>query len=91
MRSALEESAGSLARREENSMLIEWKDAYVTGIDEFDDHHRKLFEMLNKSYFMIVEESSEAELKELLAELLDYIKYHFDAEEADARQSLPQD
>ena len=36
--------------------------------------------MLNQSYFMIVEESSE-ELKELLAESLDYINYHLDAEE----------
>jgi len=62
-------------------MLIEWKEAYLTGIDEFDDHHRKLFDLLNKSYFMIVEGSSQEELGELLAELLDYVRYHFAAEE----------
>ena len=62
-------------------MLIEWEDAYVTGIDEFDNHHRKLFAMLNKSYHMIVAGSSQQELEELLADLLDYIRYHFAAEE----------
>jgi len=62
-------------------MLIEWQESYSTGIDEFDDHHKKLIDLLNRSYFMIVEEGSKEELRQLLDGLLEYTRYHFEAEE----------
>jgi hemerythrin-like metal-binding protein len=70
-----------LARERNNEMLVEWTELYSTGIDEIDGHHKKLLELLNKSYFMILEESSQDELMELLEELIDYAKYHFATEE----------
>lgn len=62
-------------------MLATWKDVYSTGIDEIDGHHKKLIELLNKSYSMILEESSQEEQQLLLAELIQYAHYHFEAEE----------
>ena len=62
-------------------MLVEWKEDYATGIDEIDGHHRHLLDLLNKSYFLILKDGTQDELRQLLAELIDYAGYHFAAEE----------
>ncbi len=62
-------------------MLVEWKETYATGIDQIDGHHKHLIDLLNKSYFLILKDGTQDELRQLLAELIDYAKYHFDAEE----------
>lgn len=62
-------------------MFVEWEEKYATGIEMIDGHHKKLLDMLNKSYFMVLQGNSEEELTHLLAELIDYAKYHFSAEE----------
>jgi len=75
-------TTGSRSPGEEISMFIEWKESFATGIAEFDDHHRKLIDLLNSSYFMIIEGNGQEELQQLLDGLLDYTRYHFEAEEA---------
>lgn len=62
-------------------MQIEWSETYATGIDEIDGHHKKLVELLNTSYSLILNDNNQKELLQLLDELIDYAKYHFDAEE----------
>jgi hemerythrin len=62
-------------------MLVDWKEIYATGIDEIDGHHKHLIKLLNRSYFLIIENGSQEKLKQLLDELIDYAGYHFSAEE----------
>ena len=62
-------------------MHIEWSDMYSIGIEELDAHHKKLIELLNKSYALILKENIQCELSQLLDELIEYAKYHFASEE----------
>src|SRR6185369_1938359 len=62
-------------------MFIEWNITYSVGIDEIDYHHKTLFELLDRSYFLILEENNKNKLSELFYELIDYSHYHFSAEE----------
>ena len=67
-------------------MFIEWNDTYATRISEIDCHHKKLIELLNRSYILIMQEAEQTELSQLLDELIDYAGYHFAAEETIMRQ-----
>ena len=62
-------------------MYIEWDDRNLVGIEEVDAHHKKLIEMINKSYSLILKENIQIELSQLLDELIEYAKYHFASEE----------
>ena len=62
-------------------MFIEWKASYSVGIDQIDDHHKTLLELLDKSYCLKLQENNKDELTQLLYELIDYSNYHFSAEE----------
>jgi len=61
--------------------LIEWDRTYELGIQEIDDHHRKLIELLNKSYDLLLCSTDKTEMQAILQELVAYTDYHFDAEE----------
>lgn len=61
--------------------IVKWTPDYSLGIDEIDDHHRHLFDLLNKTYDMFVAGESKAKLANILDELVDYATYHFAAEE----------
>lgn len=62
-------------------MLVEWDEKYALGIDIVDGHHRKLLELLNASYLMVLQDKGQEEVGRLLDELIDYTQYHFTAEE----------
>jgi len=62
-------------------MFIEWNDTYSVGIDEIDDHHKTLLELLDRSYCLKLEGNNKYELSELIYELIDFSHYHFSAEE----------
>lgn len=61
--------------------LIEWDNTYELGIQTIDDHHRKLIELLNKSYDLLLLSADKTEIQLILYELAEYADYHFDAEE----------
>lgn len=62
-------------------MIVEWRDEYSIGLEEMDNHHKRLIELLNKSYLLVMQDDQQPELSKLLFELLAYAKYHFSAEE----------
>jgi len=62
-------------------MFIEWNDTYSVGIDEIDDHHKTLLELLDRSYCLKLEGNNKYELSELIYELIDFSHYHFSVEE----------
>ena len=61
--------------------LVEWKNSYLTGIRQFDEHHRHLVCLLNMTYDGIITNAPSDELGAVLDELVDYTHYHFAAEE----------
>jgi len=61
--------------------VIECDKTYELGIQIIDDHHRKLIELLNNSYDLLLFSTDKAEIKTILQELADYADYHFNAEE----------
>jgi hemerythrin-like metal-binding protein len=61
--------------------LIEWNDTYELGVKVIDEHHRKLIELLNCSYDILLCSGDKAGMKTILKELADYTNYHFDFEE----------
>ena len=61
--------------------LTEWDNTYELGIQEIDDHHRELVEILNKTYDLILYSADNEEIQNILLELTKYTDYHFDAEE----------
>jgi len=61
--------------------IIEWQENFNTGIEEFDNHHKHLAELLNIAYDSFICGTASGGLGRLLDALIDYATYHFQAEE----------
>lgn len=65
--------------------MFEWKDEYSVGVPEIDHQHKKLFLMGHAMSELVSNHAGEDiydELNAMFEELIDYTKYHFEAEEA---------
>lgn len=60
---------------------LKWDESLSLGIGLIDDHHRHLFDMVNRACDMLKDGSEREETIELLNGLVDYATYHFAAEE----------
>lgn len=60
---------------------VAWTPALSVGIETFDAHHRRLFELISRLYRGMRAGSSRDVLGPLFDELLEYTVYHFSAEE----------
>ena len=60
---------------------LEWDEKYSVGIKTMDNHHKKLFNIINKLHRGVGSGSTTEVLRKVLSELIDYTKYHFKAEE----------
>jgi len=49
---------------------------------EFDEHHKKLFDLINGLHTAIADNRDRLTITQLVAELVDYTRFHFAAEEA---------
>jgi len=61
--------------------IIEWNNSFALGIKELDEHHMHLVELFNKVFDNFINGAGHDILESVLAELIDYAKYHFAAEE----------
>jgi hemerythrin len=61
--------------------IIDWDDRYSIGVQKIDNHHKKLFSLLNKTYDSFLKFVPTDELDILFDELIDYTAYHFSEEE----------
>ena len=64
--------------------MYEMKPEYYTGINFIDEEHKKLFEIANTAYELLMNEFIPDKydyIMEVVDELRDYTKYHFDHEE----------
>ena len=60
-------------------MAIAWDTSLSTGIDDIDDDHKKLLDVIN--VLGTDDDKSREELTAILNDLVDYTRYHFSREE----------
>lgn len=60
---------------------IEWKETFLIGIPELDQHHEHLIDLLNRAYTACMLNNPMDDLVLIVQELVEYTKYHFAAEE----------
>jgi hemerythrin-like metal-binding protein len=61
--------------------LFTWYKRYSVNNDELDDHHKALFDILNRLYENCMEDRKINCLEPIVEELVAYSNYHFSAEE----------
>lgn len=62
--------------------LVDWNDSLSVGIQEIDDQHQFLVELLNKLHRAIHQRQGTAAAEAILMELVEYTKIHFAVEES---------
>ena len=65
--------------------MYEFKDEFLTGIEQIDQEHKKLFEIADQLYTLKNQEfipDKYDNIREILNQLKDYTMTHFDHEEA---------
>lgn len=66
---------------EQKFEIFPWNDNFKTGIDEIDEQHKKLIELLNNLANILTQEET-IEIENAFLELAQYAQYHFKSEEA---------
>ena len=67
-------------------VLIEWKDAFATGIPDVDHEHRELIELINKLYVAMSREDASITVMDFLGEIYAHVSAHFALEEKIMRE-----
>jgi hemerythrin len=62
--------------------LFTWDPTFSVGFNDWDDHHKRLFELINQLYEAMRLGKGSQELSIILSNLLDYTNFHFSSEEA---------
>lgn len=62
--------------------FIVWNDNIGLGIREIDDQHKVLVDIINKLFDAMSAKKARDILSGIFKELIDYTRYHFNAEEA---------
>jgi hemerythrin len=65
--------------------LFTWNEKYSVNNEELDEHHKALFDMLNKSYENCMYSDNVNCLEQIIDELVAYSYYHIPAEEQHMR------
>jgi hemerythrin len=61
---------------------LEWTENLSVGVPRMDGHHKRLVELINRVFDAMSGDFAAAAVDGVLAELLDYTRYHFAEEEA---------
>ena len=65
--------------------MIQWTEEYRVGVDFIDEQHQKLFEIAGRAFDLMKDDfalDKYDKIVEIIGELKDYTKFHFEAEEA---------
>jgi hemerythrin len=68
---------------DESTVLVEWDDKYLIGIPLIDEQHKELIRLTNELYkgCLAGDGAARAFFSEAVRGAMDYVKYHFSAEE----------
>jgi hemerythrin-like metal-binding protein len=61
--------------------LYDWTDDWSVGVRQMDQHHKRLFDIINKLHEEMKKGIKPEKVAAIIKELLDYTKYHFGEEE----------
>jgi hemerythrin-like metal-binding protein len=61
--------------------FVQWSPEYSVDVAAFDDHHRRLFALVDRLYQAMRGGVTGADLKSVFDDLVSYTQYHFTAEE----------
>lgn len=61
--------------------MLEWKEEYSLGLQEIDNQHIKLIELINRLYDAFIKRQQSDEVIKVIVELSEYIDVHFSTEE----------
>lgn len=61
--------------------LFDWSNEYSVGVGLMDNHHKKLFDIINRIHSGVKDKAADAVIGSAIRELLDYTVYHFGEEE----------
>lgn len=67
--------------------VIKWRDAYNTGVEQFDMEHHKIIELIDKMYEAVRDKSDKDVAEKACNDILAYTVYHF-ANEEEAMKSV---
>jgi hemerythrin len=67
--------------------LLTWDNSYSVGVIEFDNHHKRLLELLNSLHAAMAQGKGNQILGPILDDLLSYTVFHFSAEERFMQQN----
>lgn len=65
---------------------LEWDDTLLVGVPKFDNHHRRMMELVNEYVKALKANKSNAALAPMVMSLYEYTKMHFNSEEDFLRQ-----
>jgi len=66
--------------------LIEWKDAFATGIPDVDHEHQELIGLINRLYEAMAGENASITVMDFLGEIYAHVAAHFALEEKIMRE-----
>jgi len=61
--------------------LFNWSDEYSVGVNLMDEHHKKLFDIINKLHDAMKAGQAKQVIISIMDELISYTRYHFREEE----------
>jgi hemerythrin len=61
--------------------LLEWKEEYATGIDDVDDEHKDLIDVINRLHELLLADDARLTVPAFFARLIDGVSAHFALEE----------
>jgi hemerythrin len=67
--------------------LVRWDESLSTGIETFDEQHKKIFNELNRLFNAIVERHSNEIVGSIIQSLYNYTNTHFKDEELEMREA----
>lgn len=62
-------------------IFFAWKDEYSVNVQEIDEQHKKIINMLNELYTAFMLKEHRIKIGSIVAELGEYANYHFTTEE----------
>lgn len=67
--------------KKSSTKFVSWNNSFSVNVTEMDNHHMKLFEIIDEIYLSIKEKKTTEDIKLIIERLKDYTKYHFSKEE----------
>ena len=61
--------------------LLEWKEEYATGIDDVDQEHKDLIDVINRLHELLLADDAKLTVPAFLARLIEGVSAHFALEE----------